>query len=119
MIRGSYHLDIKCEDIAGNTATGETDFTVEIDNTPPRITRVLYSAGLKIITDEDSVCGYSFTDKNCGFDLNNENITLMSGTGKEHTADWQTGRTYYIKCKDFWGRLPGGCSIKIKPYDII
>ena len=43
----------------------------------------------------------------------------MPGEGKEHSADWQTENTFYIKCKDSYGREPGKCSMIVRPYDMI
>jgi len=117
---GSYKFNVKCKDVAGNEAENFTEFSIRVDREAPKITRVYYDGNLKIITDENAVCGYSFTDSKCRFDMENSTqAELMSGEGKEHSADWQTENTYYIKCKDSYGREPGECSMIVRPYDVI
>ena len=116
LYRGNYKFNIKCEDVAGNVAEGSTEFAVEVDTSGPKIARVYYDDELKVITDEESRCGYSFTDSRCRFNI--ENSTLMTGVGKIHSAVWQTDSTYYIKCEDTYGNNPGGCSIVVRPYDL-
>ena len=119
---GEHTIWVECEDIAGNKAMNSTAFTVYVDNNGPVVTRIYYSNGLKIATDEDSTCAYSFVDSKCSFDINNitekSNAELMTGTGQEHTGEWQTESTYYIKCMDDYGNSPGRCSIVARPYDI-
>jgi len=113
----SYKVYVKCEDVAGNRAENFTEFNVEIDTSAPIIARAYYDEDLTVVTNEDSRCGYSFTDTRCRFDI--ENSTLMSGTKKTHSADWQTDSTYYIKCEDTYGNKPGGCSIIARAYDML
>lgn len=113
---GNYEFYVKCEDAAGNIAEDSVEFRVYVDTNAPVITRAYYDGSLKIMTNEDAVCAYSFTDSKCKFDI--ENATQMSGQGKEHSTGWQTDETYYIKCEDVYGRKPGRCSIIIRPYDI-
>ena len=111
MITGDYVIYVKCVDIAGNIATAETSFSLEIDTKTPKVIRAYSSSGiLHIITDEDSECAYS--TKSCNFIYDNE--TKMDGYGKEHTTSIISGKTYYIKCKDLYNNLPGGCSIKVE-----
>lgn len=117
LVRGSYKIYVRCEDIAGNSAESFTEFTIDIDTSPPGITRVYYDGNLKIMTDEEATCGYSLTDTRCNFDI--ENSTIMSGNGREHSTDWQIERNYYIKCKDGYGNKPGGCSIVVRPYNLV
>lgn len=119
IMSGSYKIYIKCQDVAGNIAENSTEFKVEVDTRAPKITRVYYDGTLKLITNEDAVCAYSFTDSKCRFDIENATQAgLMSGESKEHSADWQTDSTYFIKCKDEYGNEQGRCSIVIRPYDI-
>lgn len=120
IVAGSYTVYIKCEDVAGNVAENMTEFDVKIDGLGPTVTRVYYDGSLKIATDENAVCGYSFTDSKCRFDMENATDSeRMTEEGKEHTADWQTDSTYYIKCKDSYGNEPGRCSIIVRPYNIL
>jgi hypothetical protein len=107
---GSYKIPVKCEDIAGNIAENETDFEIKVDKSSPRVIRVYNEGNLKIITNEDAKCAYTFNT--CNFVW--ENATEMSGLQREHTASWEKGRTYYIKCKDLWDNKPDGCSIIVK-----
>ncbi len=116
MIEGDYRIYLECEDVAGNIARKEIDFRVDVDNEAPIVTRIYYDGSLKVITDEAAICGYSSTDTRCNFDV--ENSTLMSGEGKEHSADWQTDSTYYIKCQDIYENEPGRCSIIARPYSL-
>jgi len=114
---GTYTYYVKCVDDGGNEARAETTFTIDADNEAPKITRAYYDGALRIMTDEPATCAYSLTDTSCSFEV--ENATLMSGETKEHSADWQTDATYYIKCKDVYGREPGNCNIVVRAYDII
>ncbi len=112
MPQGSYTLYVNCKDIAGNEANGETNFNVEVDTKAPKIIRAYNAGTLKIFTNEDAVCVYGFNT--CNFIL--ENATAMNGILREHDADWQQGRTYYIKCKDLYENKPSGCSIILTTY---
>jgi len=109
--RGQYNFKVSCVDIAGNIATGETEFSVDVDSTSPQITRTYNKAGsLYIETDEESECKYSLNS--C--DFNWENATSM-GRGKSHTAKWDEQNFYYVKCKDLWDNEPISCSMIVKP----
>jgi len=120
IIRGTYKIYVRCEDVAGNAAESSTEFEVKIDTSAPRIARVYYDGDLRIATDENSVCAYSFIDSRCRFDIENSTqAELMPGEEKEHSGEWQTENTYYIKCKDEYGREPGKCSIIVRPYEVI
>ncbi len=112
--RGIYNINVKCEDVAGNIAEDSVRINLKVDSSPPIITRAFYSGGLKIMTNENSECAYSFNTCNFNF----ENATLMSGQEKEHSTEWNPGKTYYIKCKDEFENKPAYCSIIIRPYDI-
>ena len=113
---GEYNIFAKCVDAGGNIAKNSTSFELKQDTSPPKIVRVYFDGSLKIITDEDSECAYSF--KNCGFDFD-ENVSMMSGIGKTHSAEWTTDSTYYIKCRDSNQISPGGCSIVVRAYNFI
>jgi hypothetical protein len=72
---------------------------------------------LKIITDEESECKYGVKD--CNFDF--LTATEMPFTlSTEHTADWRTDITYYIKCKDKYGNMPlsSECTMQVNAYDV-
>ncbi len=75
---------------------------------------------LKIITNEEATC--VFNDKEaigCGYDLA-DGIDMYSIDGKEHSREWNTLLTYYIKCSDDYGNQPNPdqCSIIAKPFNI-
>ncbi|MBI2630071.1 hypothetical protein HYW76_03140 [Candidatus Pacearchaeota archaeon] len=110
LMRGNYNVYIRCRDIAGDEATGMTNLNINIDNVPPRIIRVYNRQGLKIITNEDSVCVY--TNRTCFY--NWENGTGMTGIEREHNFDFVSGEKYYIKCKDIWNNKPDECSMVIR-----
>ncbi|MDP2926469.1 MAG: hypothetical protein Q8N99_08885, partial [Nanoarchaeota archaeon] len=109
--RGTYDIKFACEDAAGNVAENSTSFKIKIDSNGPRITRMFYSGGLKIVTDENAECRYAFSNK-----ISWENSTIMSGAGLEHTSDWQL-KNYYVQCSDEYGNKGG--KIVIKPYSLI
>jgi len=106
MFSGTRIIYVKCEDIAGNFAEGQTTFVLDLDTKAPKIIRVYNSGMLKIITDEDAECVYS--NENCNFVW--ENATKMTGLLREHEASWEDDLTYYIKCKDLWNNK-GNCFI--------
>jgi len=97
LIRGMKNINYTCEDIAKNSAENSTSFEIEIDDNGPIILRVYYEGGLKVITNEEGECRYSFS-RNFNF----ENATVMSGSGLDHYAGWSSN-TYYIQCEDDYG----------------
>lgn len=117
MPSGKFRLKVLCIDSGSNTAEAETDFNLNVDSNPPRILRFYNSQNsLYLYTNENSECAYSTTDKNCGFIF--ENGTQMGGGfTQEHTAEWISQETYYIKCRDAWKNSPSSCSIKVRTYN--
>jgi len=108
---GNKKVWLKCEDNAGNSALKTIAFDVEIDTTPPSITGLYYDAGrILAITNEPSNCAIS--ESECMFKFNNG--TLMSGEGREHSAEISTNKLYYIKCKDRYGNEENSCDKQIK-----
>jgi len=112
---GTYINYIECEDKAGNIAKASATFNVEVDDTPPVVVRAFHKGSqLKIITNEIAECYYN--QLNMCNPFNFENATSMTtALSKEHTADWNPSKTYYIKCKDVWGNTNDGCAIVVKP----
>jgi len=108
---GDYNFDYSCTDIAGNTARTSSSFEVEIDRTAPRIIRIYFDGGLKVITNSDAECRYAFERS-----TNWGNATKMHGNGLEHVGEWQL-RTYYIQCEDEYKNKGG--KKKIKAYTIL
>lgn len=102
---GNYDIRLNCTDRAGNSASGNSVFTIQVDNIGPTITR-LYNSGnsLTVITNEASICEYSLDS--CSFNF--ESGIALSGAGKVHTMPYQNGNVYKIKCRDTFGNV-GAC----------
>ncbi len=110
---GDYTILTECKDEADNKAQKNITFTLEVDDSPPVVVRAYKDGGnLKLITDENARCYYSFKDCNFGFD--DEDVTSMTtALSKEHSAKWIGGKNYYVKCEDAWETRNSGCAIKI------
>ncbi len=112
LMSGRYTVNFKCEDIAGNVANATTSFRVNVDSFGPKIVRVFYDSGLKLITAENAECRYSFK-RNFVY----ENASIMFSSGElEHYADWKL-QTYYVQCED--EQKNRGAQFKIKAYDLV
>ncbi len=115
---GSYNVKVSCNDKAGNTAETIISFSIEVDETPPKVVRVFKDGSrLKIITDEEARCYYNNINACTPFELD-ERGTMTQGTSsfsKNHSANWDESKTYYIKCKDQFGNSNNGCAIIVKP----
>jgi hypothetical protein len=113
---GDYDYYFRCVDLGGNSAESSINFNVYVDNEPPLIARLYRdSSRLKLVTNENSTCYYSLnSEKNCNF-LTSEGIVMRGGGSLEHYAEWQDGKTYYIKCEDMSGNQPLNtkCSITV------
>lgn len=117
--RGNYTYYFKCFDAGGNGAENKTSFSVFVDREAPRATRVYKQQdAIKVVTDEDAQCVYSFND--CSYDVDDalkssQNIMIYSDPEIQYNlfAPWQPGVTYYIKCRDKYGNepSPNQCSI--------
>ena len=122
---GEYTYYFKCVDLGGNAAYSKTSFTIEVDTAPPAIVRAYHDRdSLKIITNKDALCVYSTVSSSvCNYDFKDgiEMIHESSSRLTEHSVEWQTDRTYYIKCKDKNGQQPSpnDCSIIIRPSSLI
>lgn len=101
--QGNYNFPIKCIDDAGNFVEDVIKFEIVSDSTAPEIIRV-YSSGnqLTFVTDETSQCFYN-TSK--WTDFNIQSSTVFS---KTHNIQTESDETYYIKCKDVWGKSNDG-----------
>ena len=75
---------------------------------------------LKIITDEESTCVYSI--KSCSYDFDDAYVSnnMPYDNSTEHSTEWRTDITYYIKCKDIYGNMPSysSCTMIVHAYDI-
>ncbi len=111
LMKGYYKIEFICEDIAGNKANQTTTFKIQIDNTGPKIVRVYYESGLKVITAESAECKYDFK-RNFIFD----NATSMYTTNElEHFGEWEL-KNYYIQCQDQYKNK--GPKLKVKGYEM-
>ena len=116
---GTYSYYIKCQDIGLNTETKKIDFKVESDTSSAVVIRAYKEENsLKILTNEKAECVYDI--KNCNY-VFSDGLKMSSTDKKKHSVIWNTGSTYYIKCKDEYGNepYPGECSIIIKPIDLV
>ena len=113
LMGGNFSIPIKCEDTAGDLATGNSVFNIHVDSVPPIAVRVFKDgSNLKLITDENAKCYYDLNS--CGFNLlNGTAMTSTFSTG--HTTSWVAGQTYYIKCKDLWDNENPSCIINVEP----
>ena len=108
-----------CIDLAENEATTNVKFKLNIDNSPPKVVRVYYETGrLSLITDEQAKCYVSFDDvKQCSFNFDDAE-SMSSVFTKDHSTNWNTDKTYYIKCEDLFGNKNPSCAIKVSPSSI-
>jgi len=109
--RGLYDIDIRCEDVAGNTAESSTSFRIRVDSSGPKIIRMYYDAGMKVVTSEQAECRYDFKQS-----FKWDDAEIMSGDGIEHVGDWQL-RTYYIQCSDEYENKGG--KVRIRAYSLV
>jgi hypothetical protein len=114
--KGDYDYTVKCCDLGGNCDTEETQFSVETDFESPVVIRA-YNAGgkLNIATNEEAECVYSTSSCIYNFE---DGLEMTSIDNINHFTEWNTGNTYYIKCKDARGVGPvsDACSITVKPF---
>lgn len=114
---GDYAYDIKCCDLGGNCDSDSIEFSVETDFEAPAVVRV-YNDGnsLKLITNEKAECVYDTTS--CSYEFEN-GVAISSSDNIEHTTDWDTENTFYIKCKDEFEGQPAAdeCTIIVRPSD--
>jgi hypothetical protein len=112
LMAGEYLMEISCEDVAGNRVKNITNFKIELDVTPPEITRIYNSGGLKVETNEPAECAYSLTT--CLFNFEN-GTSMTTGYSKEHSEEWKINTRYYIRCRDIFGNIKDGCTMKVLP----
>jgi hypothetical protein len=116
---GNREVEVLCEDVAGNSASARTNFTIYVDNEAPRVTRAyIESDRLVIITDESSECLFIKNESiGCEFDFKNSKGTYSTTHSME--VDKKSKETYFLKCIDTKGNLPlDGCTVEIKLSDI-
>jgi hypothetical protein len=117
LTEGDYNYDIRCCDLGGNCDSDSIEFSVETDFEAPAVVRI-YNEGssLKLATNEKAECVYDTTSCNYAFD---NGIKISSSDNLEHTTEWNTENTFYIKCKDEFEGQPAGdeCTIIVRPSD--
>ncbi len=115
---GAQSYNITCTDDAGNSDTKTINFNVNLDNTPPVVTRVYYNNGqMEITTNEQAMCEY-MTGNNCDYYFGQGTNISSSNGGKIHEFPWNTATDLSVKCEDAYGNLPtaGTCSIVVRAY---
>jgi len=116
----SYKYYIRCLDAGGNSDDAETSFTLFVDKDAPIVTRAYKESpdALKIVTNEDSTCGYSLTS--CIFNINeSQKMINVNDATNVHAAEWKNNAFYYIKCWDDYGNNPGNsCSIIVSAVEL-
>ena len=115
LIKGDYEYFVKCVDAGGNLIENSIDFNLNIDEEAPVIARIYEDSGmLKIVTIKDSECAYSFN--NCDFSFS-EGTEMPYKNSPVHVADWNSEKTYYIKCRDEFLNEEADCSVVVRPTD--
>ncbi len=91
--QGQHNLNILCEDSVGNKASTKTNFTLDIDTTPPKLLMLYQDASNVHLTfDELTICEYSNIPLKIG-------EGFQSGLSEHHTIP--LGKEfYYIACED-------------------
>ena len=120
LIAGDYEFFYRCIDIGGNSAEDDVKFSVFVDKGAPAVTRAYRDEGLKIVTNEDAECVYSLNSCNYVFE---EGLPLIYSNPlirKNHFAEWQDNKAYYIKCMDLYGNQPSPneCNIVVKTAEL-
>jgi hypothetical protein len=116
---GKYSIPIKCIDEGGNAAYTEANFTIELDLTPPVITRAYYEDNyLKLMTEEESSCVYGTESTGCTFQFE-DGSAISTRDGLEHFVKWDTSEDLFIRCKDEFGNMPTEkeCNIIVRAYE--
>jgi len=111
-----YEVEVVCSDTVGNIATQKNTLRVRIDNTPPLVIRLYNDKGsFKVMTNEPATCKFTNTMPGCFFVWDSGDATTMTGSSSvEHTTSWTKGKTYYVRCKDFYDNENVGCAVAAK-----
>lgn len=118
--QGTYDVEIKCHDVAGNEATKTLHFSLDADIYPPVITNCTNSntgkcenvgGDLKLTTNEIAVCYYN--NERCQKDPENQTAITL-GQDTEHWIYGLNSRLdYYVTCQDEWKNRNSKCAIVI------
>ena len=94
-------------------ASGIQNFKLLVDVSGPGVVRVYNEGGsLKIVTNEEAECVYSFDS--CSYDFD-AGASMTTGFSTQHSTNWESNKEYYIKCRDKGGISASGCTIIVKP----
>ncbi|MFA4952957.1 MAG: hypothetical protein WC584_01935 [Candidatus Pacearchaeota archaeon] len=118
LVAGNYEYYIKCMDLGGNYDIEKIKFSVETDTTPPMVVRAYHiETYLEIITNENAECVYDIKD--CSYDFDKGTPINRVDEDNVHYLDWNSEKTYYIKCKDEFGNMPAPnqCSIVVRAFE--
>jgi len=108
---------IKCVDAGGNIATNTTSVNIDVNKDGPIVARAyVANEKLNILTLRESECAYTFDNCDYAFD---KAIEMPYGNETLHVAELKTDKTYYIKCRDEFTSEPAGCSIILKPQQLM
>ena len=119
LMGGNFNIPIKCEDEAQNIAYNNITFELDIDSSAPNVVRVYREGGsLRLITDEDAICNYHNLGTCNPFVIENSS-SMTTGFSTIHSVNWDSQKTYYVKCEDAWGNMNPDCSIVVRPSSII
>lgn len=120
LTNGDYTYYITCIDAAGNSASNSTKFKIYVDKDAPVVLRAYtYESKLTLVTNEDATCRYSNID--CNFNLAKLEGTAMPYDGsRNHYSEFETSKTYYVKCKDSHDNQPDSsqCSFVVRPFSL-
>ncbi len=114
---GDYTISISCSDSIGNEdAANGVGINLIVDKTPPTIVRFFKEGNnLVLLTNEEAECIYWNDNPVCSEDVD-EGTSMTTGFLKEHYTKWNSGETYYIKCKDLYNNgNTGSCMRTIIP----
>jgi hypothetical protein len=118
LAEGSYTYYIRCVDYGGNSYTTSTTFDVETDFDSPEIVRLYKDRSqLKIITGEIAECVYGLDNCDYPFD---DGIRMRNVDNVAHVADWDSDKTFYVKCRDDYLNQPTAqdeCSVIVQPFE--
>lgn len=113
---GDYTYQFRCVDAGGNTAAGNTSFSVIVDKQAPIVTRAYNDLGavaLKVVTNEDAECSYSLTTCNFNIDEGIKMVYNPVSDKRSLFAEWKPTAVYHIRCKDGYGNevSPNTCNL--------
>ncbi len=120
LVAGNYKYYFRCVDAGGNTAEDSTAFTVNVDKSPPMVTRAYKEEGIKIVTNEEAECVYDLKSCNYVFEEGLPMIYSNPSLKQNHYAEWKSNSVYHIKCRDLYNNQPSPnqCNIIINSIDL-